>query len=218
MTPALRLACLSLVLVCAPAAAQAPETHQHSFSDAERWSHVFDDPQRDSWQKPDQVIKALGLEVDAFVVDIGAGTGYFAVRFAKALVAGRVYAVDVEPDMVRHLRERARHENMPNLVALAVDPTRLRLPVKVDLALLVDVYHHIEGRELYFRDLRASLKGRGRVAIIDYRLDSPEGPPKEARIAPERVKAEMSAAGYKLVAEHSFLPRQYFLVFRAPAK
>src|SRR6185295_6091775 len=105
---------------------------------------------------------------------------------------------------------------LPNLVALVVPAWGVKLPVKVDLALLVDTYHHIELREQYFRRLQAALKPRGRVAIIDYRLEQPEGPPKEARVAPEQVRAEMAAAGYELVAEHSFLPRQYFLVFRAP--
>jgi predicted methyltransferase len=78
----------------------------------------------------------------------------------------------------------------------------------------VDVYHHIEDRGRYFRNLAASLKPGGRVAVIDFRLDSPNGPPKEARIAPERVKRELADAGYALAGEHGFLPYQYFLVFR----
>jgi len=201
----------ALPLACA---GQSPGTHQHSFGDAEKWSHVFDDPQRDEWQKPHQVIQALALAPDAAVADIGAGTGYFSVRLANMLKQGRVYAVDIEPDMVKYLAERAKREALPNLAAVAGAADGPRLPAKVDVALFVDVYHHVEGRERYFRGLRKSLKPGGRVAVIDFRMDSPEGPPKEARIAPERVKAEMKKAGYVLVAEHSFLPRQYFLVFR----
>ena len=197
-----------------PAAAQSPATHQHSFGDAEKWSHVFDDPERDAWQKPHEVIGALGLKPDAAVADIGAGTGYFAARLANRLKKGRVYAVDVEPDMVKYLAERAKREGLANLVPVTGAADSPRLPAKVDVALFVDVYHHVEARERYFRKLRDSLSPGGRVAIIDFRLDSPEGPPKEARIAPERVKAEMKKAGYVLVAEHAFLSRQYFLVFR----
>ena len=78
---------------------------------------------------------------------------------------------------------------------------------------MVDVFHHVEERERYFRKLRASLKPGGRIAIIDFRLDSPEGPPKAARIAPEQVKTELKKAGYDVVQEHAFLPNQYFLVF-----
>jgi len=208
-----RLLLVLSLLAAANAAAQAPHTHRHSFGDAEKWAHVFDDPERDAWQKPHQVIQALGLRPDAVIADIGAGTGYFAVRFANMVPAGKVYAVDVEADMVRYLAERAKKEKRPNLVAVkgaAGDP---RLPEKADLIVLVDVYHHIEQRERYFRALAASLKPGGRVAVIDFRMDSPSGPPKSARVAPERVKAELAAAGYALSEEHGFLPRQYFLVF-----
>ena len=88
------------------------------------------------------------------------------------------------------------------------------MPVKADLIILVDVYHHIENRENYFRQLQKSLKPGGRLAVIDFRMDSPEGPPKAARIAPAQVKAELKQAGYALEREHGFLPKQYFLVFR----
>jgi len=138
---------LLLLGIAAPAAAQTPATHQHSFGDAERWSHVFDDPQRDAWQKPHAVIEALALAPDAVVADIGAGTGYFAVRLANMLSRGRVYGVDIEPEMVKYLAERAKREKLPNLVALAGAPEDPRLPEKVDLVLLADVFHHIEHRE-----------------------------------------------------------------------
>ena len=197
------------------AAAQSPHTHQHSFGDAEKWAHVFDDPRRDEWQRPHEVIQALALEPDALVGDIGAGTGYFAARLATMLPKGRVYAVDVEPDMVKYLGERAKREGLNNLVAVTASPQDARLPERVDLILLVDVYHHIEEREQYFRRLGASLKPGGRLVVIDFRPDSPEGPPRSARIAPERVKAELARAGYRLSVEHGVLPRQYFLVFTA---
>ena len=197
-----------------PAAAQAPHTHQHSFGDAEKWAHVFDDPERDAWQKPHAVIEALALKPDAAVADLGAGTGYFAARLANMLPKATVYAVDLEPDMVKYLGERAKREGLANLKPVQAAAGDARLPAKVDLVLLVDVYHHIETRERYFQRLAASLRPEARVAVIDFRLDSPEGPPKAARIAPERVKAELARAGYALVEEHGFLPRQYFLVFR----
>jgi ubiquinone/menaquinone biosynthesis C-methylase UbiE len=205
----------ALVLFWAAAAAQSPHTHRHSFGDAEKWAHVFDDPERDAWQKPHEVISALALQPDAAVADIGAGTGYFAARLANMLPQGVVYAVDVEPEMVRYLGERAKREGLQNLKPVAARADDARLPAKVDLIVLVDVYHHIEKRERYFRRLAAFLKPGGRLAVIDFRLDSPQGPPRAARIAPEKVKAELAAAGYALAAEHAFLPRQYFLVFAA---
>lgn len=211
-----RLAAAALAALgffCGPAAAQSPHTHQHSFSGAEQWAHVFDDPKRDAWQKPHQVIQALAPRPDAVIADLGSGTGYFAMRLATMVPRGRVYGVDVEPDMVKYLAARAKREKRDNVLALQGTPADPRLPEKADLVLLVDVYHHIDGRPRYFRNLRASLKPGGRIAIIDFRLDSPEGPPPAARIEPQRVISELGEAGYALAKEHDFLPNQYFLVF-----
>jgi ubiquinone/menaquinone biosynthesis C-methylase UbiE len=201
-------------LLAGSVAAQAPRTHAHSFGGAEKWAKVFDDPERDAWQKPHEVIQALALKPDAIVADIGAGTGYFSVRFANMLPQGRVYGVDIEPDMVRYLAERAKREGLKNVTAIAGKPADPRLPEKADLVVFVDVYHHVEDRERYFRNLQKSLKSGGRVAVIDFRMDSPVGPPQRARIAPERVKDELKRAGYALAQEHEFLPNQYFLIFR----
>jgi predicted methyltransferase len=214
----LSAALVFLVAICAtPAAAQTPHTHQHSFGDAQSWSKVFDDPKRDAWQKPHEVIQALKLKPDAVVADIGAGTGYFSVRFAHMVPKGKVYGVDTEPDMVRYLAERAKRDGLANLNAVAGAPDSPRLPEKADVIVLVDVYHHVDARERYFRNLQDLLKAGGRVAIIDFRMDSPVGPPKSARMPPEQVKAEMQRAGYALAQEHTFLPNQYFLVFE-PAR
>jgi SAM-dependent methyltransferase len=214
----IRIALLSLgllagVLLGSVALAQAPHTHRHDFGGAEKWAKVFDDPERDAWQKPHEVIRALAPKPDAIVADIGAGTGYFSVRFAHMLPKGRVYGVDTEPDMVRYLAERANKAGLKNVTALAGAPDDPRLPEPADLIVLVNVYHHVENRERYFRRLQKALKPGGRLAVIDFRMDSPVGPPRSARIEPERVKAELKRAGYELAQEHAFLPHQYFLVF-----
>lgn len=211
---ALLLALAMAALPPRPAVAQSPHSHEHRFGDAEKWAKVFDDPERDTWQKPHEVIRALALKADAVIADIGSGTGYFAVRFARKVPKGRVYGVDTEPDMVKYLAERAKRDGLGNLRVVAAAPGDPKLPEKADLIVFVDVFHHIEGRESYFRRLRDSLKPGGRVAIIDFRMDSPHGPPKAARIAPEQVAAEIRRAGYTLDRGHAFLPYQYFLVFR----
>src|SRR5881394_4664689 len=128
----MRAAPLIAAFITGAAFAQAPDTHQHEFGDAQRWATVFDDPKRDDWQKPHEVIQALALKPDARVADIGAGTGYFTVRFAHMLPKGKVYAVDVEPDMVRHLAARAKREQLPNVIALQAAPDDAKLPEKVD--------------------------------------------------------------------------------------
>jgi SAM-dependent methyltransferase len=200
-------------------AADNPHQHSggfhHSFSQAEVWAKEFDDPSRDAWQKPDQVLDALTLDRKALVADIGAGTGYFSVRLAKRVTEGKVFAIDVEPDMLRYLSERARREHLNNVIPVVANQESPNVPEPVDMILIVDTYHHIDDRAAYFSRLKKSLRPQGRLAIVDFKLDSPEGPPPAHRISAEKVTEELKAAGYSLVAAHSFLPRQYFLVFTA---
>src|ERR1035441_4625898 len=168
---------------------------EHHFDNPEESAKNFDDPARDAWQMPDHVIAALNLKRGQVVADIGAGTGYFTVRLAKATAAPKVYAVDVEPKMVSYVRDRADKEGLHNVITVLAAADTPNLPESVDVVLLVDTYHHIGKREAYFRSLATSLKAGGRVAIIDFRADSNEGPPPQFRFPPEKIEAEMSAAG-----------------------
>jgi ubiquinone/menaquinone biosynthesis C-methylase UbiE len=186
---------------------------EHRFDNPKQLAKNFDDPARDAWQEPDRVIEALALKRGQTAADIGAGTGYFTVRLAKSAAAPKVYAVDIEPSMVTYVAERAATEHLTNVVAVQAAADAPNLPEAVDLALIVDTFHHIGNRESYFRRLAKSLKPGGRVAIIDFKPDSPEGPPKEFRFTPEQIKLEMSKAGYALTAQHDFLARQNFLIF-----
>ncbi len=208
------LVCGGAVWMPTSVCAQTPPTHQHSFSGAQQWAQVFDDPARDAWQMPHQVIGALGLKPDASVADIGAGTGYFAIRLAHMLPQGRVYGVDTEPDMVKYLAERASALNLSNLTAILAAPDDPHVPAKLDLVLFVDVYHHVENRLAYLQKLRALLKPNGRIAVIDFRMDAPVGPPKESRISAAQVKAELQGAGFVLAQQPEFLPNQFFLIFQ----
>lgn len=201
-------------LFAPPSQAQSATTHQHSFSGAQHWAQVFDDPARDAWQMPHEVIQALALAPDSAVADIGSGTGYFAARLAHFVPKGRVYGVDIEPDMVKYLAERAKREGLANVVAVSGKPDDPRIPAKVDLILMVDVVHHIADRKAYFRKLLGALKPGGRVAIIDFKEKGPMGPPPGERISPARLQAELRQAGYAQVQQHGFLPNQYFLIFQ----
>ena len=187
--------------------------HMEHHFDPKESAKSFDDPARDAWQLPDRVIAALNLKRGQIVADIGAGTGYFSVRLAKSEAAPRVYAADIEPSMVSYLRERAAREGLNNVIAVQAAADQPNLPEPVDLILIVDTYHHIGDREAYFRRLAKSMRPGGRVVIIDFKPDSPEGPPKEFRFPLEKFKSEMGKAGYKLTAQHNFLPRQQFLIF-----
>jgi cyclopropane fatty-acyl-phospholipid synthase-like methyltransferase len=213
-----------------PPAADMPPSHHmhhhmesgdgafhHRFEDAENWAKEFDSPERDDWQKPQAVLDALRIDKGAIVADIGAGTGYFATRIARQAPQGRVYAVDVEPDMTRYLGERGEREGLTNVIPVLAQGDNAALPEPVDLALVVDTFHHIGHRVAYFRRLKASLKDDGRLVIIDFKADSPNGPPPQYRIPPEQAADELAAAGYALVEKPSFLPRQYMLIFRKSA-
>ncbi len=189
----------------------------HRFEGAETWAKEFDAAERDAWQKPHEVLEALKIGKSATVADIGAGTGYFATRIARLAPQGRVYAVDVEPDMTRYLGERATREGLSNLIPVLAQGDNAALPEPVDLALVVDAFHHIGHRTAYFTRLKSSLKDDGRLAIIDFKADSPNEPPPQYRIPPEQAVKELAAAGFTLVEQPSFLPRQYMLVFRKSA-
>jgi ubiquinone/menaquinone biosynthesis C-methylase UbiE len=196
------------------AAGQKPDHMAHSFADADRYAKQFDDPARDAWQMPDRVIAALSLKPGQSVADIGAGTGYFTARLAKSAAAPKVFAVDIEATMVSYLRTRATREGLKNVVAVQAGADRTNLPEPVDVALVVDTYHHIPNRVAYFTALKALLKPGGKLAIVDFKKDSPDGPPVEFRFTPEQITAELTQAGFALQTRHDFLPRQMFLVYQ----
>jgi ubiquinone/menaquinone biosynthesis C-methylase UbiE len=192
-------------------------TSHRRFDDPAYWSTVFDDPGRAAWQKPDEVVAALALRPGQCVADLGAGTGYFS-RVLSAAVGptGTVLAVDPEPALVEHLRDRAEREGSANVVPVLASLDNPRLPGGlVDLVLIVDTYHHIDDRVAYFRRLRRALRPAGRIAIVDWqKRPLPVGPEMAHKLAREQVVREMERAGYRLAEEPSLLPYQYFLIFR----
>lgn len=193
-------------------------TATHGFEDVERWVSVFDDPERDAWQKPAEVVAALDLRPGDVVADVGAGTGYFNPYWSRAVGSeGAVLAVDVEPRLVAHLRDRAEKEATRNVVPILGSADDPRLPPGVvDAAVLVNTYHHIDLRRDYFRRFRRFLAPGGRLVIVDWRAkgEVPVGPPLEHRLPAERVAEELAAAGFVPVGGVDFLPYQYVRIFR----
>jgi SAM-dependent methyltransferase len=115
--------------------------------------------------------------------------------------------------MVTYLKARAEREGLKNLNPVQAGADGPNLPAPVDTILIVDTYHHIPNRVAYFTRARASLKPGGRLAIIDFRKGAPAGPPEEFRFTQEEISAELKQAGFSLMAQHDFLPRQLFLVY-----
>jgi ubiquinone/menaquinone biosynthesis C-methylase UbiE len=187
--------------------------YHRRFDDAEHWAKIFNDPARDEWQKPDKVIGAFKLHDDDKVADIGAGTGYFSIPFAKAVSKGKVYAVDTESTLLAYTEKLAKKDGLTNVVAVKCDANDAKLPEKVNLAIVVDTYHHIDDRPNYFKKLKQSLAPGGRLAIIDFTAQSKMGPPPQHRIPAKDVELELKEAGFKLAKKFDFLPNQYFLVF-----
>jgi ubiquinone/menaquinone biosynthesis C-methylase UbiE len=201
----------------AVAAGKHDATSHHTFEDVEHWVSVFDDPRRDEWQKPAEVVAALKLAPGSMVADLGAGTGYFSRYLAQAVgERGTVLAADVEPQLVEHIRKRAEREKTTNVVPVLASADNPRLPYgRVDVVLIVDTYHHFNDRIAYLRRLAQALAAGGRIAVIDwFKRELPEGPPMDHKLAREQIVGELSAAGYELVEEPTFLPYQYFLVFK----
>jgi len=193
-------------------------TVHHGFKDADRWAATFDSPERNAWQMPAIVVRVLGIEEGESVADLGAGTGYFTQVLSVAVGSrGRVWAVDIEPEMLDHIAQR--DDLGPGKVTTVLaDPDDPKLPDgKVDLVLVVNTWHHLDGRLEYLKRLEKAMSERGRVAIIDWHEgDLPLGPPAGHKLSREAVLAEFEEAGWKIATESVALPYQYFLVFYPP--
>lgn len=222
-----RTAAIGIVLLTVVAGLAALAQHQdhddhdatvhHRFDDVERWARHFDNPARDEWQKPEEVVRFLKIEEGAVVADLGAGTGYFSVHLARATGPdGIVFAVDIEPELIEHLQERAEKEGLPNLRAVLADRDSPELSERsTDLVFVCDTWHHIDDRLNYLGKLSRVLREGGRVAVVDFREgELPVGPPPGHKLTRDDVVAEFDKAGWRLVDEGTMLPYQYLLVFR----
>jgi cyclopropane fatty-acyl-phospholipid synthase-like methyltransferase len=206
------------------AAAFAQETKPLSMEEVHRlhqdskaYIAMLEDPARDAYQKPHEVITALDLKAGEVIADIGSGSGYFTLRLAAHVGdSGRVYGVDIDPEMVRHLNRRVRDAGLRNVRTLLAAPDDPFLPEPVDRFLIVDVWHHVEAPGPYLALMRKLLKPGGQVIMIDFhKKDLPLGPPLAMKIAREDLIRQMETNGFRLVKENTFLPYQYFLVFEA---
>lgn len=198
----------------------AQHTHKHDrMPNVMEYLDRLDRPERDVDQKPDEVVSALALKTGMHVADLGAGSGYFTRRFVRAVTErGMVYAVDVEPRALEFIRaslERLQQPYAAQFIHAEADDPKLAVE-SVDLVFICNTYHHLEDRPMYFRKLQAALKPGGRIAIIDFYHDDRSGElgfSKQHLVPQTTILREMSEAGYSLVKEHEFLPKQFFMEF-----
>jgi arsenite methyltransferase len=213
-----------VVLLGASAFAQHQAQQHRGPADIKEYIEALERPEREKEQKPDEVVKALNITDYMTIADIGAGSGYFTRKFVWAVQnKGMVYAVDIEPAMLKYNEEMVEHLHTPYnakfVVAKPDDP--LLQPKSMDLVFLCNAYHHLEKRADYFKRVQASLKPGARVAIIDFYHDERSGDvgfPREHLVPRDTVVKEMAEAGYTLAKEHTLLTRQYFLEFVVATK
>lgn len=208
---------LITMMVCRAqgATAQVAGGH-HPPESANAYIKSLEDPAREEWQKPEEVVEKLALKLGASVADIGAGSGYFALRFAHAVgPTGKVVAVDIDREMLAYIEQRAKEEHLQNIQTVLADPHDPKLPPSsVDLVFICDTLHHIAPRERYYPLLARALKPGGKLVDIDFhKRPLPLGPPESMKIAKEDVINEVQAAGFHLLDDYNLLPYQYFLVF-----
>jgi ubiquinone/menaquinone biosynthesis C-methylase UbiE len=177
---------------------------------------LLDAPDRDLWQRPDQIMDALGIADASVVADIGAGSGWFTIRLARRVgPRGLVYAEDVQKEMINAIVRRVGREGFNNVQPVLGFKSDPKLPASsLDAVLMVGVYQEIEDRVTMLSNLAKALKPQGRLGVVDFRLDGTgPGPAPEERVSPDVVVNDATKAGLKLVRQEPFLQYQYFLIF-----
>ena len=213
------LAVIVLLLAASAAAAQQPAQQQQP----QRHGRLFppeqlgllEGPDRDAWQRPDQVMDALLIGEGSKVADLGAGGGWFTIRLAKRVwPKGIVYAEDVQRRTIESLKRRLQAAQIDNVVTILGTESDPRLPEPVDAVLIVDSFHEMEQPVLMLRNVAARLAPKGRIGIIEFKKDGwGPGPEMTERVDPERVIRDAESAGLRLVSHENFLRYQYMLVF-----
>lgn len=197
---------------------RAPLVHRFDDTDPKNWAKRFEGPDRDAYQKPAVVLKAMALAPGMAVADIGTGTGYFLPYLSKAVGGeGRVLAVDVAPNMVRHVKARAASDGLANVearLALLDDP--LLATASLDRILIVNTWHHIPERQAYAKKLAAALRPGGKLFVVDFKKTSDKGPPAKHKLEPDAVAAEIGAGGLSAEIDNDSLPEQFIVVGAKP--
>jgi SAM-dependent methyltransferase len=176
---------------------------------------LLEAPDRDDWQKPDQIMDTLRIAEGSTVGDLGAGSGWFTIRLARRVGPnGIVYAEDIQEPMVDFIGFRARRENMPWVRPLLGSATDPRLPGGIDAILIVDTYHEVEDPVTFLRNAAKSLKPQGLIGIVDFLPGGGgPGPAPEERADPRAVVQAAKAAGLRLVKREDIPPFVFLLVF-----
>ena len=183
--------------------------HHHPFSNPEQQAKKWNDPERDKWQHPKEIVAALALQPGATVAEIGAGTGYMVPPLSNAVGRdGIVIPLDLSAEMIEYLIERSAEWGPAKVLPKKVHAHDPELqPATVDAVLTLDTWHHVDSREAYARKVYEALKPGGRFAIVDYNVDAEVGPPQSMRLQPEQVTKQLEAAGFRVAVVKESMPR-----------
>ena len=192
----------------------APGHHHGGFEDPKAFETRWNDPERDRWQHPEEIIGALGLMSGATVADIGAGTGYMVAHLSKAVgERGTVIAIDAEPAMIAYLTGRSQELGPAKIVPRKVSAESPDLQEEsVDAVMTLNTWHHINGRAPYARKVHAGLKRGGRFVVVDSEVGAEFGPPKEMRLEAGRVVEELEAGGFRAEIARETMLHHYMIV------
>jgi predicted methyltransferase len=216
-------AAVILVLSIGLGGLTAPLAAQHARLFPPESLGLLEGPDRDAYQRPDQIMDALQIGENSVVADLGAGGGWFTVRLALRVRGpnGHVYAEDVQPEMIQAIERRLKREALRNVTTVLGTQTDAMLPVgKLDAILIVDTYHEMEQPVTLLRNLAGALKPTGLLGIVNYKKDGGgPGPAMDERVDAEQVIRNARAAGLELKDKRDNLLRyQYLLTFGLPSK
>ncbi len=181
---------------------------------------LLEDPERNTWQKPDEMLNALEIGKGQTIADIGAGSGYLIGKLSERVgETGIVYAVDIQQEMLDYISKRCSDKGLKNIILVLGDMDDPKLPSgSLDIVILLNVYHEIAQPVGFMKKLRHALKQHGKLAVLEFSDESPIGPPVKFRLSEDIVVNEVMQAGFTLSQRHAFLlPYQYFLVFTPSA-
>ncbi|ODA36530.1 class I SAM-dependent methyltransferase [Planctopirus hydrillae] len=191
-----------------------PHDHKQAFAYPEEVSKKWNNPERDKWQHPEEIIAALALKPGATVADLGAGTGYMVAHMSKAVGQdGTVMAIDASEEMVEYLTKRQAELGPATIVPQKVGFDDPELPASgVDRVLTLDTWHHIEGRETYAKKVYDGLKRGGLFVVVEHDVQAEHGPPKGMRLDSRQTARQLEAAGFRAEIVLESMPRHYMVV------